>query len=247
MTFCAAKRACIVTIGLLAAPAAMAQTRDLATSGLWTTYTNAVPGSRPMCGIATVGPDARRISIEQVRGQTGLTLTLQKQTWAIPANTPIDMNVQFDGRAPTAARGIGSGQQVDVSMSFAQSVPFMHALRYGQFMQVTFPSGSEPLWTGGLAGSSRAIDAFNDCRSNLVSAVVTQPYTPLSSPNVPSNGPTQPFSTPLPPLAQPGQMTPTPPAEPPAPAATQPMPAPVPPAAPGANDLPPIPPAPTKG
>jgi hypothetical protein len=139
-------------------------------------------------------------------------LALQKDSWAIPPNTPIEMQVQFDRSGAVPAQGVGNGPRVVARMNFEQSVPFMRSLRNGVQIRVYFPNGNEPVWTGGLSGSGRAIDAFNECRANLVPTTPTQPFS-SSSPSAPANAapsaPTQPFAAPpAQPLAAPSGPTP---------------------------------------
>ena len=88
-----------------------------------------------------------------------------------------------------------------MQMGSDQSAAFMRALRNGSVMQIIFPDGSEPMWTGGLSGSGRAINAFNDCRMQLEPGLPTQPYSTGPAPSY-APGPTQPFGgpAPLPPL-----------------------------------------------
>ena len=231
MTRTAAVAAGIMGLCLASATPALAQVQELESSGLWKAYAETRPGSEPLCGIATVGPDGRRIAIEQSRGQVGLSLILNKPSWTIPDGTPVELRIRFDRSPPIDAHATGSGQQLTVSMTFTQSVPFMRGVRYGLVMQVYFLAGNEPFWSGGLSGSSRSIDSFNECRTRLAPTTPTQPFAAPATPQpAPPTGPTQPFSAAPQPSAPP---PPQPPASAPRPAAPAPAP-----------DLPPIPPAP---
>lgn len=194
-----------------------ADSRTLASSGLWSTYGGTDAAGHNVCGMVTVGGDGRRIDISQSVSDGGIELALQKDSWGIPANTSIDMQVQFDRNNAMPAQGVGDGRRVMARMNFEQSVPFMRALRNGTQIRVYFPNGNEPVWTGGLSGSGRAIDAFNECRSNLMAATPTQPYAnaaPVTqAASQPASGPTQPFA--VPPNAPPAQFNGLPPLPPP--------------------------------
>lgn len=184
-------------VAAVSASAAHAETRTLANSGLWSTYGGSDDQQRRVCGVVTVGGDGRRIDIAQYAIDGGIDLSLHRDSWAIPPNTEIPLQVQFDRDGAVQSRGIGEGRRVVSHLSFAQSVPFMRALRNGVQIRIFFPSGNEPVWTGGLSGSSRAIDAFNDCRTSLSSANPTQPYASAPAPAVAApvtSMPTQPFS-----------------------------------------------------
>lgn len=178
---------------LVLTPTAHAEQRHLVSSGLWSSYSDITSDNRGLCGIVTVGVDGRRIAIEQVARQSSLTVSLSKDGWAIPNNTGIDLRFQFDLNDQIPARATGAGSNVTVGLNFDQSVPFMRALRLGRQIRVFFPNGNERVWTGGLAGSSRAIDSFNDCRANLMPSQPTQPFSPPAGP-VQALVPTQPFN-----------------------------------------------------
>lgn len=191
------------------AATAHAETRTLSSSGLWSTYGGSDDQQRRVCGVVTVGADGRRIDIAQYAVDGGIDLSLNKNSWAIPGNTEISLQVQFDRDNAVPSRGVGEGQRVVAHLSFEQSVPFMRALRNGIQIRIYFPGGNEPVWTGGLSGSGRAIDAFNDCRTSLVASNPTQPFSnaPPRPPAPPvQSAPTQPFSAPpafAPPTPQP--------------------------------------------
>ena len=184
---------------------ASAEIRTLASAGLWSAFGGAAEDQRPICGITTGGAEGRRITIAQFAGETGLVITLDKDSWAIPDGAPIDVAIQFDAAPATALNGQGAGRRVTMTMAFEPSVDLMRALRRGRQMRVHFPSGNETVWTGGLAGSSAAIDAFNTCRSGFFAATgrPTQPFTPAAAP--PATQPTQPYApaTPQPATSQP--------------------------------------------
>ncbi len=175
---------------------AHAETRTLYSAGLWSSYGGTDAEQRPVCGVVTVGGDGRRIDISQYAADGGIDLSLQKESWSIPPNTEIDLQVQFDRDTPVPSRGIGGSKRVVSRMSFDRSVPFMRALRQGSQIRILFASGNEPAWTGGLSGSGRAIDSFNDCRARLASQNPTQPFASAApSPVVPASiVPTQPFA-----------------------------------------------------
>lgn len=172
--------------GAALAGTAQAQTRTIQSSGLWTSYGGTAYDNRPTCGIATSGAEGRRIAVQQSAGDTDLDLVLEKPSWSIPDNTPIELAVQFDNGQTVPDRARGSGNRVILRLPFDRSVPFMRLLRNGSQVRVYFPGGNEAPWTGGLRGSGAAIDAFNDCRASLAPAAPTQPFPAPS-------GPTQPF------------------------------------------------------
>lgn len=186
----------LAVVLLTATMAAHAEVRPLFASGLWSAYGGQADDQRPVCGIATNGAEGRRVAIEQSAGETGLEILLEKPSWAIPDNTPIEVMLQIDGNAALPIRATGSATRVMIRMPFENSVPFMRGLRHGQQIRVYFPNGNETVWTGGLRGSSAVIDAFNDCRANLMPAVPTQPFRGESGPG--PSAPTQPFGTPAP-------------------------------------------------
>lgn len=173
--------------------------RVLVTAGLWTAFSDTSSDNRALCGITTVGADGRRITVRQFSGQGGVSVQLVKNSWVIPNDTSVDLRLQFDLNEQVPARAVGGGQQLTFGLNFDQSVPFMRSLRAGSQMRVFFLTGNEPVWTGGLSGSGRAIDAFNDCRSSLAPMQPTQPFAagPAAAPAAPPPpaAPTQPFAS----------------------------------------------------
>jgi hypothetical protein len=175
--------------GLACAAPARADIQKIEASGQWQAYAGAREDNRALCGIGTEGADTRRILIEQHTGETGLELLLRKDSWEIPANTPVVLQVQIDGGTAMPLQATGTDHQVAADLTFDQTVPFMRGIRAGRQILIAFPSGNETVWTGGLAGSARAINAFNKCRNGLgpaEAAAPTQPFQPAPSVQTPS-------------------------------------------------------------
>lgn len=184
-------------LGMAMSVPAQGEVRTLMTAGLWSAYAASADDQRAACGISTTGPDGRRLAIEQSSGDTGLDVILDKTSWAIPDNTAIEIVVQVDNGAGVPLHATGSGTRVLAHMAFDASVGFMQGIRHGRQVRIFFPSGNEPPWTGGLQGSSAAINGFNDCRGNFPPASATQPFRPEATPTPAS--PTQPFGSAPPP------------------------------------------------
>jgi hypothetical protein len=199
------------------ARAAMTQTYS---AGQWAAFSGTGADNQPVCDMATTGADGRRITIQQNTGETGLQMLLAKPSWNIPAGTAIDVAVQIDRNATSALHGIGKGSEVNVELTFGQAVPLMRMIRSGQVVRVFFPGGDEPMWSGGLSGTSAVMAAFNDCRSSMApaaAAAATQPYQP--APNAPAPAASQPYApaAPSPAPAAPAPAAPAPAAPAPAP------------------------------
>ncbi len=200
-----ARRIVLLALALSCATAAeaVAQVRTIESRGLWTAFEGTGPDQVALCGIATAGGD-RQISISQSAGETGLIIAFDKNNWEIPDGTAIPVSIQIDGRAQPGLNGRGSGQKVSAELQFALTIGLMRALRQGSQIRIDFPSGNEPYWSGGLSGTSAAIDAFNACRGRFAAAT-TQPLAPPPAAPSPTAAPaSQPFvSPPPPPLAMP--------------------------------------------
>lgn len=209
----------VVAICALAPTLARAEVRTIASRGLWFAFEGTGEDQRQVCGIATGSAEARRISIAQSAGETGLSIAFEKAGWTIPDGTPIQVTVQISGRSLPGLDGVGAGPRINAAMPFAPSIDFMRALRHGTEIRVNFPSGNEPFWSGGLSGSSAAIDAFNACRGRIMGAatqppapaapaptpqtpaVATQPFTPSAAPYPAPIAPSPPsVPAPLPPI-----------------------------------------------
>jgi hypothetical protein len=199
--------AVLVCVAVFSGSAMAGETHSLGGAGLWSAYGGTTDDGRSLCGITTLGQTGKRISIQQTTGQTGIDVVLRKDSWTIPPNTPLDIAVQFDSGGSFSGRAIGDGPQLVLTMSFAQSMPFMRGVRDGSVIEVTFPNGNEPIWAGGLAGSSRSIDLFNRCRASMGPSTPTQPYATSPAPDA---NVTQPYAAP--PSATPSGLPPLPPA-----------------------------------
>ena len=145
----------VASAALTCALPASAEIRTLATSGLWSAFGGKGDDLRAVCGIGTEGAETRRITIQQFAGDTGLELRLKKDSWAIPANTSVGIEVQFDRLPPLPLQATGSDHQLVVTMGFDQSIPLMRGIRAGRQIQIVFQSGNELPWVGGLTGSAR--------------------------------------------------------------------------------------------
>ena len=190
--------AILVAFACLAAPGTSAQTTEIYRSGLWSAYSGTTEDQRRVCGIATTGADGRRVAIQQYSGMPGLQLELSKDSWTIPNNTPVTVQLKFDYRDQMQAQMIGAGRAMATQMPYEQSLAMIRALRDGRVLQVFFPDGNEVVWTGGLAGSGRAIAALNTCAASMEPAAPTQPFqsNPTPPPTPDSAAPSQPFRTP---------------------------------------------------
>ncbi len=190
--------AIFVAFACVAAPAASAQTTEIYRSGLWSAYSGTSEDERRVCGIATTGADGRRVAIQQFSGMPGLQVELRKDSWMIPDNTEVTVQFKFDYRDQMQGQMTGSGRAMAMQMSYEQALAFIRALRDGQVLQVFFPDGNEVVWTGGLAGSGRAIAALNTCAATLEPSVPTQPFQAQPAPQPPAGSatPTQPFPAP---------------------------------------------------
>ena len=189
----------LAAFACLAAPGARAETTEIYRSGLWSAYSGTTADQRRVCGIATAGADGRRVAIQQFASTPGLELELSKDSWTIPDNTPVTVQLRFDYRDQVQGQMTGSGRAMAMQMPYEQSLAFIRALRDGRVLQVFFPDGNEVVWTGGLAGSARAIDALNTCAAALEPSAPTQPFqpNPMTPPAPDSTAPTQPFRAPV--------------------------------------------------
>lgn len=159
--------------------------QTLATAGLWTAYAANGTDGQPVCGLSTIGADGRQIMVQQVSGQNGVHVVLDKPSWVIPDSTTVDVSVRIDAGGVMDEHASGNGTRLTVDLPFDRSVVFMRAMRYGSQIQVQFPAGNEPAWTGGLRGSSAMIDAFNECRARFGApppGQPTQPFVPAPRP-----------------------------------------------------------------
>jgi hypothetical protein len=167
---------------LMCALPATAEVHALAVSGNWTVFSGTDPDNKAVCGMRTEGAETRRIAIVQYAGDTGTVLRLRKDSWTIPADIAIGIQVQYDGGPQVPVKGMGSGQEMWVNLPLDQTLPFMVSFGAAMQIRVLFQEGNEPPWTSSLNGSAKALDTFDVCRKGLNPAAATQPFSPAAMP-----------------------------------------------------------------
>ncbi len=157
----------LVGAALIWAAPASADVHALAVSGHWTVFSGTDLDNKAVCGMRSEGAETRRIAIVQYAGDSGTVLRLRKDSWTIPTNTAIGIQVQFDGGPSVPVNGMGSEQEVSVNLPPDQTVPFMVSFGAAAQIRILFQEGNEPPWTSGLTGSARALEVFDVCRRGL--------------------------------------------------------------------------------
>ncbi len=127
-----------------------------------------------------------------------LRLILQKTSWRIPANTPVNAAIAFSDGSNVPLTGTGSGTDIAFDLTEATLKPWLHGFTNAPNGKVNFTSGNEPAWKLDLAGTPVVVNTLRKC---IVDAKLDVPAPLAEAPTQPfsvSNGPTQPFGAPSP-------------------------------------------------
>ncbi len=196
----------VAAVALLA-NSALAGTRIIHRSGVWSAFAGTAQDGEPVCGVSTTSTDGTRfLGVKYFGGTQHLTVHIMKDTWAIPQGTPVQLEVQFAGEAPWTARGMGDGRIVQFMVGDDDVEAFVREFRAAPSAAIRFPSGNEAGWSINLSGSGAATSAMIGCMDALVNgrrapsqpfsgapAAPSQPFAP-SGPSTgrPSPGPASP-------------------------------------------------------
>jgi len=193
-------------LGALATPA-MADVTVYYHVGGWDAFSGPGSDGQPVCGVGNTNPlDHRAFSIRFAIGSPSVTFEARKPNWNIPGGTPVQVVMQVGLETPWSLQGNGDGQTVQWLLDRNAMQAFDAQFRRASSMSITFPSGNEPPWTIGLAGSTAISNAFGRCVTDMRERATGQPQ---AAPPAADQGPTQPFtpapadSTPPPAAAQP--------------------------------------------
>lgn len=176
-----------------------ASVQSVYSAGAWQVFSGIGDDQRAFCEISSGGAAGRRVLILQLAGDPNLTLQLIKDSWAIPAQTPVEVLFNIDGNT-WPFHTTGSGQLVGMAMPPDSAADFARSFRAGRTMTVSFPGGTEAPWSGSLNSSNAVFNAFDRCRGIMLGQM-TQPYAaPAGQPApvgpTPAPASTQPFVAP---------------------------------------------------
>ena len=180
---------------------AIAQTRTIASAGVWNAFGGTVRSGAATCGLDTTFPTTgRHLLIQYIAPDAVVQVRLTRDTWTIPAGTNIPIRMQIDGNPMWSATAIGGGKEVRWHFNRNSIDEFETQFRRGMVMRIQFMGGTEPIWEVSLVGTNAVMNAFVQCLRVIQEVQQpTQPFSPSPSrptqPFVPS-GPTQPLTTP---------------------------------------------------
>ena len=196
------------------ASAAGAETYHTGVFGYWTSFAGVATDGKPVCGMSTSweirGQTVGEFLIKYF-GQDEVVVHVGRVGWDVPYGQPVRVQIQID-QAPAfkvvshgigEREGSGSGlleftiRHDDVWAVTGKNAfdEFVSLLSAGRQITVSFPDGSEPSWTGQLAGSRAALQSFMACGTTIDAANRATPRTtqPFSGRGAPEPATTQPF------------------------------------------------------
>jgi hypothetical protein len=141
--------------------------------GVWTSLAGTAQDGKPMCAIG-MAKDAkgREIYIKYYPETDIIAFQVWKDSWEIPTNKEILVDVQINGGKAHSIMGLGlpdangDGIESDLFLSGSfrtDTLQFIGEIKAGQEAKISFPDGSEGAWTLGINGATAAVESFLSC------------------------------------------------------------------------------------
>ncbi|HEY1935943.1 MAG TPA: hypothetical protein VGG99_28385 [Acetobacteraceae bacterium] len=181
-------------------------------AGNWDAFEATGPSGQTLCGIGSHNVnDGSTLSLRSQPGTGDVLFIASKAGWQIPAGTKLPVVMQIGLSQPWTEQAAGNGDSVQWTVDGNDMQAFDAQFSGASSMTVTFPSGSEPAWVMGLAGSSAVSTAMARCVADVQQRAAapgpapqgtTQPFAatanPGSNPNRNSNPAPNPYPNPNP-------------------------------------------------
>lgn len=150
-------------------------------TGDWSFHRAVSASGKPICTLATKvgsGESVQNLVIKKFGGASHLNVTLYKDTWNIPHGRTIVTTIDFMDNQPLTLESYGDGKIVDIAIPERGTYVFLSLVRDSRYLQVGFPSGSEPTWNVPLSGVSSGLKQFLSCATKLTDPpkINTQPF-----------------------------------------------------------------------
>ncbi|MBM3649350.1 MAG: hypothetical protein FJX11_16325 [Alphaproteobacteria bacterium] len=155
------------SLGLLAAPLAVAQTNTIATAGYWKAFAGKSNSGTPLCGMSATGKGLF-FSIKVYRGDDDMTVQLGSERWKIKDGAKQKVVMRFDREAPWRATATGfhfrdgdAGLEFSVKTKNLES--FLKDFAKSQKLRIEFEGSDVDGWTADLTGTAAVTVAFGNC------------------------------------------------------------------------------------
>ncbi len=192
-----------VISSLFLASAAVAEPRELATSGYWRAFGGTSDNGTPVCGVQTtfgINGSGGGFLLKWFAGNDFLTVQLYRPSWNIPRDVQAPVTVVLDGQRWNVVGKAGvRPNMLEFYVRPEKVREFVHDFTAANGMVVTFDTGSERPWTASLAGNSAVVDVMVRCVARYAGADSATPfsYLPTGQPYAPAPADsTQPFQQP---------------------------------------------------
>jgi hypothetical protein len=183
----------LVALAVIASTAAArADTTIYYHAGNWDAFEATAPNGQPLCGIGSHNvADGSTLSLRSQPGTGDVLFITSKPGWQIPAGTKLPVVMQIGLAQPWTEQATGSGDSVQWTLDGNTMQTFYAQFSGASSMTVTFPSGTEPPWVMGLAGSSAITNAMARCVADVqqraaaptpAPQTATQPFAATSNP-----------------------------------------------------------------
>lgn len=157
---------------------ARAGTPDIShvTAGLWqeTSFKNPANLGCSIGGAPDI-PGGRLIMGASQRRPSPMSLVLRKNDWKIPDRAAVKARFVFPNGYSLTYSGFGRGDAIHFLLTDQQLPIWIHEFTKNPEMKVYF-QGNEPVWEFDLSGTSKVVDAMDDCFKTLDIKGVGAPF-----------------------------------------------------------------------
>lgn len=177
---------CAIALGAYQAKAS--ESHEYARSGAWVNYWVRADNGQLGCGMR-YGGAASSMHVKWFVGQPALQVHLFKDSWQIPSNREVLVEMGVDGYSLGEAKAsgetkVGRGWRYGVVVfyvgEFADSPgklrEFLEGFRDAKKLWVRFPYGTEAPWVLDMTGSRDAVATFSNCITRIAPKQAPQPF-----------------------------------------------------------------------
>jgi hypothetical protein len=175
-----------VLAGVALSLRAEAQTKVLATHGVWSAFGGFVENGDQVCGVISSGQEGRTFTIKYFRSDDHLTVQIFKESWKIPRGTEVKLRIVLGGASPWHVTADGVANKVEFDVPRQSVNGFISEFRLANRGEIHFLEGNEGGWTMNLTGSNAAVGVMVQCMQQMRGGA-SQPF---------NQSPSQPFGRP---------------------------------------------------
>lgn len=181
---------CVAALMLFSIPA-VADIKHMYSSGSWGVFYGIAENnsSEALCIMSSQGNSGRSVNVKYSSISQTYFIHFKKDSWKIPDDTAIRMEIEIDSMGAWEIVGYGFGQLIEVEFDPTKEDvvrAFMREMALGNSMLIKY-SGNEAPWKFSMKGTANTIPRFEECvailkrnfpnGSDTTQPFESQPYT----------------------------------------------------------------------